>query len=134
MVPRLGFIVPAVFTLALAAMGPSVVNGQAEVSGYYLCEGQNPGGQTYQGTVEITRKGGTYLLHWTIGQETHGGVGILMGNLLSSSWKTKSGGGGIVVYRVEGDDRGPRLVGLWSEYPGDGRLQPETLTFVRRVR
>lgn len=109
--------------LALSASALPALTGSANITGSYSCVGQNPDGGEYKGNVEIAMKGDTYLLTWEIGGQTHTGVGLLNGDLLSSSWKSGNTHG-VVVYRVEGN----RLVGQWSTYPGNGKIQTETLT------
>ncbi|MBI3330811.1 MAG: hypothetical protein HYZ96_01715 [Candidatus Omnitrophica bacterium] len=93
----------------------------ADLSGVYHCDGG-----TYTGTVIIRRVGDTYNLLWTIGNETHVGVGIQTGDVLASSWLSGQSGAGIVVYTVEA---GQRLVGKYSAYPGNGQLLTEVLTY-----
>ena len=95
----------------------------ANLAGSYTCQGVNPNGPSYSGTVKIIPSGDAYLLNWTIQGTTHTGVGIVTGNYLSSSWSS-GGPGGIVVYRIESDGR---LVGTWAN-PSGGALGTETLT------
>jgi len=98
----------------------------ADIAGTYSCQGTNPNGSSYSGTVIILAQGDAYAMTWSIGSSGHRGVAILMGGYLSSSWGTagNSGPGGVVVYRVEKDGR---LVGKWAN-PGGGKLGTETLT------
>jgi hypothetical protein len=110
----LALLVPAALR---AAEGP-------EIGGSYTCKGVNPDGQEYTGKVKITKKGDVYHLDWTIGQESHSGVGIREENTLSVSWAAQGGPSGIVVYRI-GKDK--RLVGKWTVQDGKD-LYTETLT------
>jgi len=97
----------------------------AEITGTYACQGTNPDGSGYSGTVTITAQGAAYAMSWSIGGSGHNGVAILMDGYLSSSWGVAGRGpGGIVVYKVEADGR---LVGKWSN-PSGGQLGTETLT------
>lgn len=124
------FAAPAL-SWAGEAEGP--VQGQAveDITGLYRCLGQAPQGAVYEGTVAIRKVGETYELRWTVGRESHVGIGILEGNVLASSWHIpgKQPVLGIVVYKIEA---GPKLVGKYSSFPG-GRTFPETLTFMKRL-
>ncbi len=94
-----------------------------ELTGLYRCEGEG-----YRGTVIIRRTGETYQFIWSIGSDTHMGVGLRAGTLLSSSWQSAGMGvPGIVVYQVEKDNK---LVGRYSSYPGNGQVGTETLTYI----
>jgi hypothetical protein len=104
-------------TALRAAEGP-------EIGGSYTCKGVNPDGQEYRGKVRITKQGDVYHLEWTIGQESHSGVGIREENTLAVSWATQGGPSGIVVYRI-GKDK--RLVGKWAVQGGKD-VYSETLT------
>jgi hypothetical protein len=121
------FALPLAVGLALLAPPPSLAAQDVDVTGTYTCQGKNPNGRTYTGRVEIVQKGDVYQVEWTIGRETHVGVGILEGRTLSVCWAVAEGspGGGIVVYRVERDGR---LVGKWTSLGGRGEVYRETLT------
>jgi len=100
---------------------------EPSITGTYDCVGDNSGGGEYKGKVTISKKGDTYILEWTIGKETHEGIGLLRGNTLSVSWATVVDGkavSGIVVYKVQKN----KLVGEWTPYPGNGKVLKETLT------
>jgi len=100
---------------------------EPSITGTYDCVGDNSDGKEYKGKVTISKKGDTYILEWTIGKETHFGIGLLRGNTLSSSWATVANGKvikGIVIYKVQKN----KLVGEWAQYPGDGKVLKETLT------
>src|SRR2546423_1314093 len=74
---------------------------QLAVAGTYGCEGVNPDGKAYKGTVEIKKNGATYNLAWSLDSgESYEGVGVLNGNILSVSWKAGNSAG-LVVYKVE---------------------------------
>jgi hypothetical protein len=110
----LALLVPAALR---AAEGP-------EIGGNYACKGMNPDGKEYTGSVKITKQGDVYHLKWTIGQESHAGVGIREENTLAVSWTEAGGTSGIVVYKI-GKDK--RLVGKWAVQGGKD-VYTETLT------
>jgi hypothetical protein len=66
------------------------------IAGLYRCEGQS-----YKGTVSITKTGDTYLLKWKLGTKTHVGVVIRHEDMLASSWSMGRDISGIVVYKIE---------------------------------
>lgn len=99
-----------------------------DIEGTYSCVGDNGGGKKYKGTVEIAASGDAYEVTWTIGKDTHIGVGIWENDRLSVSWATAVNGKvsmGVVVYKRDKDGT---LTGKWTEYPGGGKLLDETLT------
>jgi len=122
---------PAWLLVAPVVFGQGQASTQSEaarvvdLSGVYHCDGGS-----YKGTVIIRRVGETYDLLWTIGNETHVGVGIRVGDVLASSWLAGQSGPGIVVYTVETDHK---LVGKYSAYPGNGQLSTEVLTYISPV-
>jgi hypothetical protein len=105
-----------------------------DISGYYACSGKEGVGKTYNGVAVITKKNDVYLVQWIIGAGgAFFGVGLRQGDTLSCSWAIPGDKGvvrGINVYRIE---TGPRLVGRWSAFPGDGSIRNETLTFLRKL-
>jgi hypothetical protein len=105
---------------------PQADNAQTNLAGFYACEGTTPDGEPYQGTVQIVRHGDTYRLYWTLQQERYFGLGIVSGEVLAV---TQFGSlPGIVAYRIEQVDGGPRLVGHWTVAQANGRVFTETLT------
>jgi hypothetical protein len=114
--------------LALAAGTASAADKKPDLEGTYSCLGDNGGGKLYRGTVVITESGDGYTVEWTIGKETHIGVGIWENNRLSCSWATEVNGKvsmGVVVYKRERDGS---LTGKWTQYPGGIRTLEEVLT------
>jgi len=99
---------------------------EKKIVGNYAVKGTNPDGKEYKGTAEITKDGDAYYVKWTIGKESHVGVGILDGDKLSVCWLVGEGGSGlgIVVYKVNKDGK---LVGKWVAM-GRKDLLEETLT------
>lgn len=106
-----------------------------DISGYYACNGKEGAGKNYNGVAVITKKRDVYLVQWIVGVgSAFFGIGIRQGDTLSCSWAIPGDKGGVVrginVYRIE---KGPRLVGRWTSFPGDGTIKSETLTFLRKI-
>ena len=108
--------------------------GEIDISGYYACSGKEGPGKTYNGVAVISKKRDIYVVQWTVGVgAAFFGIGIRDGNTLSCSWAIPGDKGvvrGINVYHIES---GPRLVGRWTSFPGDGSIKTETLTFLRKL-
>jgi hypothetical protein len=114
----------ALVAVVLFFAAPAAIAAEPDITGKYNCEGTNPDGKTYKGTVQIVKKGDAYYLKWAIGAgDNYAGVGILEGNVLAVSYY--GGISGVVVYRVE---KGGKLVGKWSIADGKGKVYTETLT------
>ena len=110
--------------LARAAEGEEQ---EVDIAGEYSCRGGNAGGEIYSGKVAINKTGQTYQIQWKIGsEEAHAGVGIREGNVLSVCF-VSAGGAGVVAYKIEKGEDGPRLVGRWAGL-GEQKTQSETLT------
>jgi len=113
-------------TVALLALVASVVVAadKVDIVGKYKASGTNPDGKTYEGTVEIAKKGDAYTVDWKIGDsDEYKGIGILEGDVLSVSYY--GGVSGVVSYKIE---KGPKLVGKWTFPEAGGKLYTETLT------
>jgi len=110
------------------------VDDVAEITGYYVCKGQEAGGKKYSGVAVISKKGDVYLVQWMIGSgSTFSGIGIRQGSNLAVSWAIPNERGmvrGVNLYRI---DAGPRLSGRWATVPGPGVLQSETLTYLKSI-
>lgn len=92
--------------------------------GVYECEGSNPNGDTYSGIVEIVKLRDTYLVRWTMPDDSKVvGVGIFSGGVLAVSYY--GGTPALVVYSITGDDR---LEGKWTAGGSEGAVFSETLT------
>ena len=103
----------AIFALLLPAAA------FAEVGGTYTCEGKNPNGGRYQGTVVISGDANSgYTFSWTIGADSYQGTGTLSGDTLTVDWGQPEP----VVYKVLND--GAELKGKW----GPGGKGKEKLT------
>jgi hypothetical protein len=94
--------------------------GLIKIEGVYECSSPD-----YLGLTKITRKDQAYHMEWQIKKQVYFGVGIRDGNILSSSFVNAKGAYGIVVYRIL---PGPKLVGKYTSFPGDGLIKTETLT------
>ncbi|MBI3411755.1 MAG: hypothetical protein HY040_25775 [Planctomycetes bacterium] len=105
-----------------------------DISGYYTCKGVESGGKTYSGVAVITKKNEVYVIQWIVGSaSTFTGLGIRQGNNFSASWAMGGEKGlirGVNMYRIE---PGPRLIGRWATLPGNGMLQSENLTFLKKL-
>jgi len=107
-----------------------------DLSGYYVCEGQEGPDKGYKGIAVISKKGDVYLIQWVIGTGTSfHGVGIRNETTLSAAWAMPMGDKGTLVrgvnmYRIEA---GPRLIGRWATVPTDGTIRSETLTFLKKL-
>ena len=113
-------------TLALAGPANAAPDQTQEggLVGVYKCEGTNPDGTTYAGIVEIIEVKDTYLVRWTMPNESQVvGVGILSGSMLSVSYY--GGTPALVVYSVAANGK---LTGKWTAGGAEGSVFSETLT------
>jgi hypothetical protein len=103
-----------------------------DITGYYACNGREGVGKTYSGVAVISKRNEVYLVQWVIGSgAAFFGVAIRQGDTLACSWAIPGDKGvvrGVNLYRIES---GPRLVGRWTAFPGDGTVRSETLTFLK---
>jgi hypothetical protein len=116
---------------ALSLSGESMGLGQeGDLTGVYACEGIGPGDASYHGKVQIIRRENTYELQWTFDSspEQYVGIGLVNGDVLAVSYF--GGVPGVVLYRIEQTDSGPRLTGHWTVIESVGRVFQETLTRV----
>ena len=111
----------------LALVGPVFATDQTpeiNLAGVYSCEGTNPDGKTYSGIVEIVKIRETYLLRWTMPNDSQVvGVGIFSNGMLSVSYY--GGTPSLVVYSVAENGR---LDGKWTAGGAEGEVFSETLT------
>ena len=97
---------------------------ESDLVGVYSCEGMNPDKTTYEGIVEIVKNRDTYLVRWTMQDNSRVvGVGIFTGGMLSVSYF--GGTPSLVVYTV---GEGGRLDGKWTAGGAQGQIFTETLT------
>lgn len=97
---------------------------EKDFTGVYSCEGTNPDGRSYIGVVEILKVDGTYLVRWTMPNDTQVmGVGIFSNGVLAVSYF--GGSPALVVYSTAVDGR---LDGKWTMGGAEGLVFKETLT------
>ena len=97
---------------------------ESNLVGTYSCEGMNPDGATYEGIVEIIKHKDTYLVRWTMQDDSQVvGVGILSAGMLSVSYF--GGTPAMVVYSI---GENGQLNGKWTAGGAEGELFKETLT------
>ena len=99
---------------------------EKDFTGVYSCEGTNPDGRSYIGIVQILKVDGTYLVRWTMPNDTQVmGVGIFSNGVLAVSYF--GGSPALVVYSTTTDGR---LDGKWTMGGAEGSVFKETLTRV----
>jgi hypothetical protein len=113
--------------VVLALVGPVIAAEEAteaNLAGVYSCEGTNPDGKTYSGIVEIVKIRGTYLVRWTMPNDSQVvGVGLFSNGMFSVSYY--GGTPSLVVYSVAENGR---LDGKWTAGGAEGEVFSETLT------
>ncbi len=114
--------------VTLALLGPvHAAQGQApenKIEGVYTCEGKNPDGAPYAGVVEIIKHKETYLVRWTMPDDSQVvGVGIFSGNQLAVSYF--GGTPALVVYSLAENGK---LNGKWTAGGAEGAVFQEILT------
>jgi hypothetical protein len=106
----------------------------SDLTGYYSCRGEDANGKQYQGVAMIMKKNDVYIVQWNVGLGSNFvGVGIRNADTMAISWVLSDKEKlirGVNLYRIAA---GPRLSGHWATLPGDGFLQSETLTFLKRL-
>jgi hypothetical protein len=114
--------------VTLASLGPvHAAPDQAadnKLEGIYTCQGTNPDGSSYAGVVEIIKHKETYLIRWTMPDESQVvGVGIFTGSQLAVSYF--GGTPALVVYSITENGT---LNGKWTAGGADGSVFQEILT------
>jgi hypothetical protein len=119
----------ALLTLSVTAGLAFAADDETDLSGLYLCEGQNPEGKGYQAIVQIVKHHDTYQVRWTFSGDgaTAVGVGIRSGEVLAVSYVAQDIG--LVAYHIETG----RLVGRWTMPGADGAVFSETLTRTKAI-
>jgi hypothetical protein len=103
---------------------PEPTSAGSDLVGTYSCAGTNPDGGTYEGIVDIVKMKDTYLVRWTMQDDTQVvGVGIFAGGMLSVSYF--GGTPSVVVYSI---GENGRLDGQWTAGGAEGAIFKETLT------
>jgi hypothetical protein len=103
---------------------PDSPAAETNLIGTYSCEGTNPDKTTYEGLVEIVKNRDTYLVRWTMQDDSQVlGVGIFTGGMLSVSYF--GGTPSLVVYSL---GENGQLNGKWTAGGAEGEIFKETLT------
>jgi hypothetical protein len=103
---------------------PEPTSAGSDLVGTYSCAGTNPDGATYEGIVDIVKMKDTYLVRWTMQDDSQVvGVGIFAGGMLSVSYF--GGTPSVVVYSI---GENGRLDGQWTAGGAEGAIFKETLT------
>src|SRR5579862_6859156 len=80
------------FTKATARADFFATQVVGDLSGYYICEGQEGPDKGYKGIAVITKKGDVYLIQWVIGASvSFHGVAIRNDTVLSAAWAMPMG-------------------------------------------
>ena len=93
---------------------------ESNIVGIYSCEGTNPDKTTYEGIVEIVKNRDTYLVRWTMQDDSQVlGIGIFTGGMLSVSYF--GGTPSLVVYSF---GENGRLDRKWTAGGAEGEETP----------
>jgi len=96
------------------------------ICGKYRCETFGSDGKKQTLSAVIEKRGDAYLIRWEVrGGLAFIGTGIRKGDTLSVAWLNR-GTAGISVYTIE---KGPKLVGNYTEVGGPGLIGKEVLSF-----
>jgi hypothetical protein len=122
-------------TLGPKAEAKLAAKDVGDISGYYTCRGTDGKGGAYTGVAVISKQREIYVVQWTIGVgSAFVGLGIRHGETLAVSWAMPGDKTGVVrginMYRIE---PGPRMIGQWATLPGNGLINSETLTLLKRL-
>jgi uncharacterized protein (TIGR03067 family) len=97
-----------------------------DICGRYRCETFGTDGKKQTLSAEIQKRGDAYFVRWEVrGGLAYVGTGIRDGDTLSVAWLNR-GSAGISVYKIE---KGPKLVGKYTEVGGPGLIGREVLSF-----
>src|SRR5437870_8609744 len=111
-------------TLAVLKRGKNK-SAEPEIAGDYRSESLELDGSRFVSQVTIERRGDSYFVTYKRGESiAFLGVGLRKGSTFSMSWTDKKVVG-VTVYEIE---KGPRLVGEWTELGGAGLLRSDVLT------
>lgn len=81
----------------------------ATLAGEHPCQGRNPDGSTYEGTVTIRVKNGLVLMEWHIGSNKSYGTGLVEGMGLGVGLES-----GLALYQIVPQAEGKSLIGVWA--------------------
>jgi hypothetical protein len=132
------FAVPGVVLAIAAFIGSGLASKQAEVKaadrdeeidigGRNAYKAQLMGGGFEEGTVVIEKNADTYNLTFTRKDGgAYSAIGIRTDDLLSVCYSYPGAGErGVGAFQIK---KGPKLVGQWSTFGGDGKLHSDTWT------
>jgi uncharacterized protein (TIGR03067 family) len=98
------------------------------IIGKYTSDTYGPDGKKASLSAEIQKQGDAYLVRWTApGGVAYIGMGLRKGDTLSVAWANR-GTIGLSVYRIE---KGPKLIGQFTELGGPGVIAREDLTHAK---
>jgi uncharacterized protein (TIGR03067 family) len=96
-----------------------------DICGKYTSTTFGSDGKQQRINSEIEKRGDAYMVKWTVpGGVAYLGIGIRKGDTFSVTWANR-GTVGLSVYRIE---KGPKLVGEFTELGGVGAMGREELT------
>jgi uncharacterized protein (TIGR03067 family) len=100
---------------------------QPEIAGTYKSETIEMDGSKHIAEASIDRRGDAYFVVYRKGKGVaYVGIGLRKGDIFCMSWANQ-GQVGVTLYQIE---KGPRLVGLYTQLAGPGLLGQEILTRV----
>jgi len=101
---------------------------EIDVRGRYRCESFGADKKKVTMEAEVVKRGDAYLIRWEVEEGlAYVGTGIRQGDTLSVAWVNR-GSVGVSVYKIE---KGPKLVGEYTEVGGAGLVAKEVLTATR---
>ena len=101
---------------------------EIDVRGKYKCETLGADKKKVTMDVEIQKRGDAYLVRWEVREGVAFiGAGIRQGDTLSVAWVNR-GSAGVTVFKIE---KGPKLVGRFTEVGGPGLVGKEELVPVK---
>lgn len=131
------FLLPSCLYLLVCLVGVPVPSanlpppGQETLSnleGVYVSEGKDEDGKTIRGAATIYKVGEVFLVQFITAQAGGSkGIGIRQGDTFAVGWVYENKGQGVTLYKIGAKT----LSGKWAGIPGKGRMNAETLTFVR---
>jgi hypothetical protein len=123
------FVATAVLSVLLLAPHRCAAAEPPEITGKYECKDVEADGKEYTSAVEITKKGDTYLLEWSMdGVVRFKGVGIRTDDILSVTWLSGVNAG-VLALKIEKEGK---LTGKWALLGGKGDVMKETLTPLKK--
>jgi hypothetical protein len=126
LVPAAAIAILPALAFALASPSPTTAAEAAPLVGTYECQGVEPDGTPYRGLVQIVGDAGLYEVIWIFSSgQQYKGFGVVNGDALAVSYYTSRPG--VVAYKIEQRDTGPKLTGHWTVAGANAAFR-ETLT------